>query len=222
MKIMSVLRTALSGHLSAISIDALLQRHVGVQHGEVASMSERDREQVALAIEEAASLFSTTPRKELRRILRTSLGLSNADEPAARSDGSVVTTSIRTEVDVNVARNTARQLAAELGFSSSAAVKVATGVSELARNIILYAGEGTVEIQALDRGGAEPKLRVRATDRGPGISATQLDAILGGQYRSRSGLGKGIVGVKRVANSFSIETTPGRGTTIVAEFRGRP
>jgi serine/threonine-protein kinase RsbT len=93
-------------------------------------------------------------------------------------------------------------------------------VSELARNIILYAAEGAVELEPLGTG-VEAKLRVRATDRGPGIPPPQLEAILGGQYRSRSGLGKGIVGVKRVANTFSIESKPGVGTTIIAEFRGR-
>jgi serine/threonine-protein kinase RsbT len=216
----SVLRAALRGHLSAISIDALLQRHVGVHRGELASLSERDREQVALALEEAAALFSATPRSELGRIIRTSLGLALDADPAAPSKRSNVTTFIRTELDVNVARNAAHKLAVELGFSASAAVKVATAVSELARNIILYAAEGAVELEPLGAG-TEAKLRVRATDRGPGIPAPQLATILGGQYRSRSGLGKGIIGVKRVANTFSIESKPSVGTSIVAEFRGR-
>lgn len=216
----SALRAALRGHLSAISIDALLQRHVGVHRGELASLSEREREQVALALEEAAALFSVTPRSELGRIIRTSLGLPLGAEPAAPPKRNEATTSIRSELDVNVARNAAHKLATELGFSTSAAVKVATAVSELARNIILYAGEGAVEFEPLGAG-VEAKLRVRAIDRGPGIPAPQLESILGGQYRSRSGLGKGIVGVKRVATTFSIESKPGVGTTIVAEFRGR-
>jgi serine/threonine-protein kinase RsbT len=216
----SVLRAALRGHLSAISIDALLQRHVGM-HGDVASMSDRDREQVARALEEAATLFSATPRAELSKIIRTSLALRLAAEPPAASpERGAITTPIRTEIDVNVARNAARKLATDLGFSASAAIKVATGVSELARNIILYAGQGAIELEPLG-GAAEPKLRVRSTDQGPGIPPAKLEEILGGQYRSRSGLGKGIVGVKRVASSFSIESKPGAGTTIVAEFRGR-
>ena len=214
------LRAALRGHLSAISIDALLQRHLGAHVGDVTSLSVLDRERAARAIEEAAILFSKSPRGDLRRIIRIHLGLSLAPQLSIPPERNVATTPIRSEVDVNVARNHARKFATELGFSASAAVKVATGVSELARNIILYAGQGTIEIEPLS-GGSDPKLRVVATDQGPGIQPAQLESILSGQYRSRSGLGKGIVGVKRVANSFSIDSKPGVGTTIMAEFRGR-
>lgn len=219
MNAISTLRAALRGHLSAISIDAVLQRQLSA-NADVANMAEREREQVALGLEEAATLFSTTSRSELRRIIRSSLGLALSTDSAASPARVATTTPIRAEVDVNVARNSARKVATELGFSANAAVRVATGVSELARNIILYAGSGSIELESLG-GPGEPKLRVRATDRGPGIPAAQLTAILEGRYRSRSGLGKGISGVKRVASSFNIETKPGAGTTITAEFGGR-
>jgi serine/threonine-protein kinase RsbT len=211
----SELRAALRGHLSAISIDALLQRHV--PDVEIAAMPEPDRQQVAIRFEEAVALFSATSRAELRQLIRAGLGLA-LQAATGTVERKVVATPIRIELDVSVARNAARKLAAELGFSASAAVKVATGVSELARNIILYAGEGSIEVEALEEG-REPKLRVRATDQGPGIPPALLEAILHGKYRSRTGLGKGIVGVKRVANAFSIESKPGAGTTVLAEFR---
>lgn len=115
---------------------------------------------------------------------------------------------------VTAARGRALELCGRIGFGLIERTKVATAVSELARNIALYAGRGSIEFQlmTIPRRG----LRVMAIDEGPGIA--DLDAILAGDYRSRHGMGAGLRGVKRIAETFDVETAAGRGTRVTAVF----
>jgi serine/threonine-protein kinase RsbT len=93
-------------------------------------------------------------------------------------------------------------LCAALGARSLVIQKVATIVSELSRNIVSYTPGGSIELTIVD---ATPRrIRIRAIDAGKGI--LDLDAILAGRYRSKTGLGKGILGVKRLADTFEIQT----------------
>lgn len=115
------------------------------------------------------------------------------------------------------ARTDAKRLADSLGFAIPDAVKIATVVSELARNIVAYAGKGTITLEVV----AEPRvgIRISARDDGPGIA--DVAHILSGKYKSRTGMGLGIVGSKRLVDRFEIDSGPGRGTTIVAvKFMG--
>lgn len=98
--------------------------------------------------------------------------------------------------------------------SAFALQKVITIVSELARNIVLYAKEGTIQL-AFSKSKSN-QIVVTAIDKGPGIP--NLAHIMGGQYQSRTGLGKGLLGTKRLAETFDINTGAG-GTTIVAEVK---
>jgi serine/threonine-protein kinase RsbT len=82
-----------------------------------------------------------------------------------------------------------------------------TAISEVARNIVLYAGQGQIEIATVKRG-----IEIVARDRGPGIA--NLDQVLAGNYKSRMGMGLGLRGVKKIADQFDIQTAPGRGTTV--------
>ena len=84
-----------------------------------------------------------------------------------------------------------------------------TAVSELARNIVLYAGEGQIELKLLT---SPQGLSVVARDHGPGIA--NLEQIMAGDYKSRLGMGLGLRGVKRIADRFEIQTAPGQGTTV--------
>jgi serine/threonine-protein kinase RsbT len=86
--------------------------------------------------------------------------------------------------------------------------RLTTAVSELARNIVLYAGTGQVEVRPT----SPPGLEVVARDNGPGIA--NLARIMGGDYRSRHGMGLGLRGVKKLAERFDVQTAPGRGTTV--------
>jgi signal transduction histidine kinase/CheY-like chemotaxis protein len=118
--------------------------------------------------------------------------------------------SIHDEQDVVFARQRARQLSALLGFDGTDQARLATAVSEIARNAFLYAGGGRVLFQV--EGARAPQLlTIRVSDAGPGIR--KLDEVLGGTYTSPTGLGLGIVGARRLMDMFEIVSKPG-GTTV--------
>jgi serine/threonine-protein kinase RsbT len=116
------------------------------------------------------------------------------------------------EADVSEARLAARTLCEQLGARRIVVQKVATIVSELARNIHMYAGTGHIEL--VPAPGPRPRLVIRAIDTGPGIP--HLDDVLGGRYKSRTGLGAGLLGTKRLVDRFEIATGP-TGTRIEVE-----
>jgi signal transduction histidine kinase/CheY-like chemotaxis protein len=119
---------------------------------------------------------------------------------------------IRYERDVVLARQHARRVAERLGFDRQDQVRIATAVSEIARNAYEYARGGHVEFQI--EGGTSPQLLVvRVRDEGPGIA--DVGAILAGRYQSPTGMGVGIVGARRLMDQFELTSAPGRGTTVV-------
>jgi serine/threonine-protein kinase RsbT len=118
---------------------------------------------------------------------------------------------VLTENDISRARMLARGLAEDFGASSSTAQKIATIVSELARNIVSYTSGGNILVSVVDT--LPRRVRILATDHGPGVK--NLDVIMAGEYKSKTGLGKGLLGVKRLAQRFDIHTDE-RGTTIEA------
>jgi signal transduction histidine kinase/CheY-like chemotaxis protein len=128
---------------------------------------------------------------------------------AARTSA-LVTVEVRREQDVVLARQRARQLAQLLGLEGSEATRVATAVSEIARNAWKYAGGGRVAF-SLESEGA-PALVVTVADQGPGIPS--LADVLGGAYVSKTGMGLGIVGSRRLVDRFDVDSGP-RGTTVV-------
>jgi len=119
---------------------------------------------------------------------------------------------VRVESDIARARLAARDLCQALGTSPLVVQKLATIVSELARNIISYAGTGRLTIRQCT--GGRRCVHVEAVDQGRGI--TNLEEILAGKYKSRSGLGLGILGTKRLADQFKIESSPA-GTRVEVE-----
>jgi signal transduction histidine kinase len=122
----------------------------------------------------------------------------------------ILTLRVDTEFDVIVARQRARQIAAACSFSSVDQARIGTVVSELARNIINYAGAGSVSFAA--EGIAAPqKLSITLEDQGPGIAG--IEQILSGRYRSTSGMGLGILSARRLMESFEI-TSSAAGTRI--------
>ncbi|TLM78847.1 MAG: anti-sigma regulatory factor [Actinobacteria bacterium] len=131
---------------------------------------------------------------------------------AAQGAGDLCRIELREEYDIVTARGITREMCGALGFAAVEQVKVATIVSELARNIIAYAGRGSIELRAIREG--RKGIEVKAVDNGPGIP--DLDAIMEGAYNSRSGMGIGLVGTKRLMDEFEIDSVPGRGTTIIA------
>src|ERR1700685_1793734 len=106
---------------------------------------------------------------------------------------SILNIALRTERDVVLARQRARELAALLGFDNQDQIRLAPATSEIARNAFRYARNGAVDFSIqLDR---PQQLEVTVSDAGPGIP--NLQQILDGRYRSDTGMGMGIVGTKR-------------------------
>ncbi|WP_298873873.1 ATP-binding protein [uncultured Bradyrhizobium sp.] len=128
----------------------------------------------------------------------------------------IVTVPIENESDVVAVRQRAHRLADLLGFDRQDQTRIATAVSELARNAYGYAGGGRAEF-VLDAGSAPQRFVVRICDKGPGIE--NLQVILDGQYRSQSGMGLGLVGARRLMDTFSIDSKPGKGTTVEVGHR---
>src|SRR5947209_2389035 len=117
---------------------------------------------------------------------------------------------IRYEHDVVLARQRARQVAAALMFDPQDQTRIATAVSEIARNAFQYAGGGTVEFCTDQLPGTS--LTVVIQDRGRGIG--NLRQILDGKYHSRTGMGLGLLGAKRLMDYFHVDTTPAKGATV--------
>ena len=118
---------------------------------------------------------------------------------------------IRTDADVVTARQEARTMGASLGFSSTDLTLLATAISEIARNITTYAGEGEVALRVITDSGRQG-IEVVASDDGPGIADVEL-AMQDG-YTTGNGLGLGLPGTRRLVDDFELETAPGTGTTI--------
>jgi serine/threonine-protein kinase RsbT len=114
-------------------------------------------------------------------------------------------------MDIVTARQAGRRLASSLSFSPSDLTVIAAAISEIARNIIVYANEGEVRIRIVERGGYRGVMVV-AQDNGPGITDTQL-ALQDG-YSTSGSLGLGLPGARRLMDDFEIESTLGGGTTI--------
>jgi signal transduction histidine kinase len=117
---------------------------------------------------------------------------------------------IHGEPDVVRVRRRARELATLLGFDLQDQTRVATAASEVARNAFQYASGGKVTF-SVDTGGA-PQFVVRISDSGPGIA--NLTAILDGRVKSRTGLGAGLVGSKKLMDVVRVDSIEGRGTTV--------
>ena len=118
---------------------------------------------------------------------------------------------IEHESDIVIARQKGRELAAAIGFSSTDQTLLATAISEVARNIISYAGRGEVVLSGIEEGGRQGVLVV-ARDQGPGIADPQL-AMRDG-YSTGNSLGVGLPGARRLVDEFDLISAPGAGTTV--------
>jgi serine/threonine-protein kinase RsbT len=118
---------------------------------------------------------------------------------------------INSDGDLVPARASGRALALQLGFPRTDATLIATAISEVARNIVVHARAGELVLRPVTDG-ARWGLVVIAIDQGPGIR--DLDSALTGGWTSRSGLGLGLPGARRLMDEFQIESAMRRGTTV--------
>lgn len=136
------------------------------------------------------------------------------------TEQSAQTVVIGAESDLLRVRTTLRAESQSAGLGLTSATKFITAGSELARNIVRYAvhGQGEVLIEPLEQGGRKG-VRATFTDAGPGIP--DLDAAMSDNFTTGGGLGLGLPGSRRLVDEFSIDTGPGRGTTVVITQWGR-
>src|SRR3954447_21385754 len=119
---------------------------------------------------------------------------------------------LRHDEGVVTARQRMRDIAELLGFDRLEQTRIATAVSELARNARRYAGSGEVRISC-----SAEKLQVVVVDEGPGIP--NLEQILRGEYTSATGLGRGLIGVRPLMDEFEIAAPAGVGTRVAVAKR---
>jgi serine/threonine-protein kinase RsbT len=118
---------------------------------------------------------------------------------------------IDSEYDIVTARSAAKNEAKRLGFSLVDQTRIATAVSELARNIVVHANGGVLKIEAIEKK-ARRGLEVCAFDDGPGIE--NLELALQDGWTSGGGLGVGLNGAKRLMDEFEIQSEVGKGTKV--------
>ena len=120
---------------------------------------------------------------------------------------------LQAESDVTTALMTAADVATNAGFDERGKNGVMTVVAELARNVIKYAKSGRVTLTAIDSGGRRG-LEIEVIDRGPGIA--DVERAMTDHFSTGKTLGLGLPGARRLMDEFSITSTPGRGTRVVA------
>lgn len=120
---------------------------------------------------------------------------------------------IKGDRDVVAARQLGREVAGQMGFSRSDQALIATAISELARNIVVYAGTGEVTVDSVE-GPRGSGLRIVARDNGPGIA--NIDAAMTDGFSTGDSLGLGLPGTRRIVDDFDLVTAPGKGVRVTA------
>ncbi|RUL53668.1 MULTISPECIES: anti-sigma regulatory factor [Lysinibacillus] len=121
------------------------------------------------------------------------------------------TIEIVTELDIVTARRLGRNKAREIGFDTVDQARITTVISELAKNIFLYAHIGKVVIEVLEYNGKKG-IGVKAIDKGPGIK--EVRKVLEDRYLAPDSVGAGLPAVKRLVDYFDIQSEVGMGTTV--------
>jgi serine/threonine-protein kinase RsbT len=115
------------------------------------------------------------------------------------------------DYDIVAARRKARELATQVGFSGSDLTIIATAISEVARNIVVYASRGEIVLSAVQRG-VRRGILVVARDQGPGIP--DIPRAMRDGFSTGKSLGLGLPGAKRLMDEFEIASEVGKGTMI--------
>jgi serine/threonine-protein kinase RsbT len=120
---------------------------------------------------------------------------------------------IRVQGETDLAKSVIEtgKIAIDLGFSNHICQMIKTSVSELARNILKYAGSGDIIIDQVNNDGRSG-IEIVAQDSGPGIA--DVDKAMSDHYSSSGTLGLGLPGVKRLMDDIKIETSQGKGTKV--------
>jgi anti-sigma regulatory factor (Ser/Thr protein kinase) len=141
--------------------------------------------------------------------------------PAGRS---ILSVHLGQETDFLLARQRAKQIARLVGFDLQDQTRIATAVSEIARNAYEYGKGGKVEYfldatseDMLDHRPSGPVLRIVVTDGGKGIP--HIEDIWSGTYQSRTGMGIGMIGARRLMDALDVETShDGTRVTLIKQL----
>jgi serine/threonine-protein kinase RsbT len=201
----------LESYVSAIHARSMFQRALAGAGLDASALDARTLQTILPALERSVRLF--VDGDALTRLVPALWALAGGLASSGANGAASAQIAILTEDDVSRARLAARSICHEAGAPSLAAQKIATAVSELARNILKYAGVGTIDIELA---AGERLCLVRATDNGPGIE--RLDEILSGRYRSKTGMGLGLLGTRRLSDRFDIRSGAG-GTIVTVEVK---
>jgi serine/threonine-protein kinase RsbT len=217
----------LSGTISSITQRSIFNRLGGLATTPIHQLTPGDRATILSELENSVRLFARSNSAQIMASITKALsaeggspgpgsavGVGAAPMPAPKK------LPIEQEKDIATARLEAWSEAVRIGLSKFASVKVATAVSELARNIVFYAVKGTVELRSLKDERGVVGLQIIASDNGPGIPPAKLEEIWAGTYKSQRGMGKGLVAVKKLVDEFQLDTRTGVGTTVTCIFRG--
>jgi serine/threonine-protein kinase RsbT len=113
------------------------------------------------------------------------------------------------------ARGKARDLAKQLGFNMLDQSRIATAVSELARNVVRYATDSRGEMTARSIApppGRSVGIEIVVSDSGPGIHDIEQAMSVG--FTSGPGMGMGLPGTKRLMDEMILHSAPGEGTSV--------
>jgi serine/threonine-protein kinase RsbT len=119
---------------------------------------------------------------------------------------------INNDLDVVAARVEGRNLAREMGFGIIDQARIATAISELARNVVLYAHSGQVTLRQTDTNG-KVGIEILCEDRGQGIA--DVDEVMRGDHATSREGEMGLRGTRRLMDEFEIKSQVGAGTTVV-------
>ncbi len=119
---------------------------------------------------------------------------------------------INAEKDIMKARTGGRNRLRDMNAGAIDQARVLSAISELARNIYLYAGNGRLTLEIIEEPAGKRGVRLTAEDHGPGIS--MVNKALEKGYSTSGGLGAGLPGVKNMMDEFDIDSTPGKGTKV--------
>lgn len=203
---LTALTDLLKRYISSVNANAVVSRALRENNLSSTNPSRSDIRRCRTSLRKGIELFVPTALREqaLHELERLCGRDSNRPDPCSFT--------VESEADIAKARAFARRVCEEAGASPFAMQKVTTIVSELTRNIVQYAQRGTIDL--VPSSGASKRIVIRAVDRGPGIA--NIDLVLSGHYESKTGLGRGLSGTKRLADRFDI-STGSAGTNVVVE-----
>ncbi len=118
---------------------------------------------------------------------------------------------VRDEGDVKSSLLFVGKLAERIGFNPVGRASVMTAVSELASNILKYAGRGQLRIRGVESR-ARRGIEIIAEDHGPGIADTQL--AMRDHFSESGTLGLGLPGARRLMDDFHLWSEVGKGTRV--------